>query len=82
MWGWWVIFPIIGLFFMVVMMWGMCGMSRGGHEQMGPMGMCGHADHDDGDDSALDVLRRRYAAGGLSDEQFDAMRHKLEDHSP
>ena len=50
---------------------------------MGPMGdMGGRSDADQtADDSALDVLRRRYAAGELSDAQFDAMRHKLEERS-
>ncbi|MDH3683942.1 MAG: SHOCT domain-containing protein [Acidimicrobiia bacterium] len=30
------------------------------------------------DESALDVLRRRYAAGELTDEEFDAKRRRLE----
>lgn len=74
--GWWVIMPIIGVIFMMVMMRGMFGMSRRGRGRMGPMDMCGYDGH--GDESALDVLRRRYAAGELGDEEFDAMRKKLE----
>jgi uncharacterized membrane protein len=31
-----------------------------------------------GDLDAIDVLRRRYAAGELADEEFDAMRRRLE----
>jgi uncharacterized membrane protein len=79
--GWWVIFPIICVIFMVVMMTRMSGSRRRGPGRgmgMGPMGMGGHSDEDDerGED-ALDILRRRYAAGELSDEEFDAMRRKL-----
>jgi uncharacterized membrane protein len=86
--GWWVIFPIIGLIFMLLMMsrmfgfWG-SGPRRGpgmGHMRMGPMrGMSGHGDENhSADDSALEVLRRRYAAGELTDEEFDAKRRRLE----
>jgi uncharacterized membrane protein len=47
--------------------------------RMGPMGMMGHDRHQDRtrDEDALDVLRRRYAAGELTDEEFDAKRRKL-----
>ena len=50
---------------------------------MGPMGMMGgDRGQDRGrDESTLDVLRRRYAAGELTDEQFDAMRRKLGDET-
>ncbi len=86
--GWWVIFPIIGLVFMLLMMsrmfgfWG-SGPRRGtgmGQMRMGPMGgMGGHGDENHrADDSALEVLRRRYAAGELTDEEFDAKRRRLE----
>jgi uncharacterized membrane protein len=42
------------------------------------MGMMGGEEDSARDDSALDVLRRRYAAGELTDEEFDTMRRKLE----
>ena len=71
--GWWVIFPIIGLICMVLMMSRMFGFWR-----RGPRGMGGHSDEDsERGESALDLLRRRYAAGELTDEEFDAMRRKL-----
>ena len=86
--GWWVIFPIIGLVFMLLMMSRMLGFwSRGPGRgtgprpmRMGPMGMMGDEREPDrtGDDDAIDVLRRRYAAGELTDEEFDAMRRRLE----
>ena len=86
--GWWVIFPIIGLVFMLLMMsrmlgfWGP-GPRRGtgmGSMRMGPMGMMG-GDRGHGselDEGSLEVLRRRYAAGELTDEEFDAKRRRLE----
>jgi uncharacterized membrane protein len=90
--GWWVIFPIIGLIFMVLMMSRMFGFRRrgsGSRRGMGPMGMGpmgmmgGHGDEHHGqdserDESALEVLGRRYAAGELTDEEFDAKRRRLE----
>ncbi len=92
--GWWMIFPIIGLVFMLLMMsrmlgfWGR-GPRRGtgmGPMRMGPMGMMGMMgmmgdDREQGserDESALEVLRRRCAAGELTDEEFDAKRRRLE----
>jgi hypothetical protein len=53
--------------------------TRMGLMRMGPMGMMGHDRHQDRtrDEDALDVLRRRYAAGELTDEEFDAKRRKL-----
>lgn len=81
--GIWVIFPIIFAVFLLVGIWRLLGFggpgtSRGGGT--GPMGMMGGDSGDDGrrKESAMDVLRRRYAAGEITDEQFDAMRRRLE----
>ncbi len=86
--GWWVIFPIIGLIFMLLMMSRMFGFGRRGSGKgrgmgpmgMGPMGMMGDDREPDSerDESALEVLRKRYAAGELTDEEFDAKRRRLE----
>ncbi len=85
--GVWVIFPIIGVIFMVLMMSRMFGFRRRGSGSgrgmgpmgMGPMGMGGHSEEDsERGESAMDLLRRRYAAGEFTDEQFDAMRRRLE----
>ncbi len=86
--GWWVIFPIIGLVCMVLMMSRMFGFRRRGSGSgkgmgpmgMGPMGMMGddHGQDSERDESALEVLRRRYAAGELTDEEFDTKRRRLE----
>jgi uncharacterized membrane protein len=47
---------------------------------MGSMGMMGgdREQHRERDASALEVLRRRYAAGELTDEEFDVKRRRLE----
>ena len=68
--GW--LMMIIGIVFMalivgLVFMWLM---------RMGPMGRRG--EERERDDSALEVLRRRYAAGELSDDEFEAKRRRLE----
>jgi uncharacterized membrane protein len=44
------------------------------------MGMMGddHKPDSERDESALEVLSRRYAAGELTDEEFDAKRRRLE----
>ena len=44
------------------------------------MGMMGddHKPDSERDESALEVLRRRYAGGELTDEEFDAKRRRLE----
>ena len=45
--------------------------------RMGPMG--GHGDQSQAaDEGALEVLRLRYAAGEITDEEFDAMHRRLE----
>lgn len=77
--GWWVIFPIVGLLCMVLMMSRMLGFwGRGPRRGIG-MGMMGDGrERDNEPDSALEVLRRRYAAGELTDEEFDAKRRRLE----
>ena len=84
--GWSVIFPIIGLIFMLLMMSRMFGFWRRGLRRgtgMGSMCMMGgdHGHHSERDESAVEMLRRRYAAGELTDEQFDAMRRRLEDQA-
>ncbi len=81
--GWWVIFPIIGMVLMLLMMSRMFGFWGRGPRRgtgMGPVRMMGdnHEQHGERDESVLGVLRRRYAAGDLTDEEFDAKRRRLE----
>ncbi len=84
----WVIFPILGLICMLLMMSRMFGFRRRasgrgmgmGPMRMGPTGMSDeHEQESERNDSALDVLRRRYAAGEITDEQFEAIRRKLKE---
>ncbi len=60
-------------------MLGFGGFGLGRVRGTGPMGMIGGDSDNYGqqDETALDVLRRRYAAGEINEEQFDAMRSKL-----
>ena len=83
--GWWVVFPVVMMIFIVMMMSRMFfprrAGSRGGSgmspTRMGPMG--GHGDQSQAaDEGALEVLRLRYAAGEITDEEFDAMHRRLE----
>ncbi len=81
--GWWVILPIIGMVLMLLMMSRMFGFWGRGPRRgtgMGPVRMMGdnHEQHGGRDESVLGVLRRRYAAGDLTDEEFDAKRRRLE----
>jgi putative membrane protein len=82
--GWWVIFPIIFMTFMLIMMF---MAMRGG----GPMGMMGGGHRHGADDEAeargrdrreasetpLEVAQRRYASGEISREEFQRIRDDL-----
>ena len=77
------IFPIIGLVCILLMMswmFGFWGRAPRRGTRMGSMGMMGgdREQHRERDASALEVLRRRYAAGELPDEEFDVKRRRLE----
>ncbi len=73
--GWWMMIPMT---FMVLMIFGL--WRRGPGMWTGPASM---GDHSQGDsqraESAVELLRRRYAAGEITGEQFDTMRRKLEE---
>ena len=83
--GWWVVFPVVMMIIMLLMMSRMFFSRRagsGGESGMGPMRMGpmgGHGDQSQAaDESAVEVLRRRYAVGELTHEEFDAMHRRLE----
>ena len=70
--GDWLIFPIIGLVFMALMLVVVLGVGRRGAAAEPPC-RWGPSSHDRRDD-ALEILRRRFAAGELTAEEFDSMR--------
>ena len=86
--GWWIIFPIVFMAFMLFMMLRM--MSGGG-----PMGMMGGGHQhgtdvesqsprqstrggSDANESPIEVARRRYASGEISREEFQRIRDDLD----
>ena len=74
--GWWMVLPMIFMVLVILLIFGF--WRRGSPMWMDRVG--GYPDADgDRAESAVGLLRRRYAAGELTDDQFDAMRRKLED---
>ncbi len=74
--GEWLIFPIIGLAFMVLVLVPVLGVGRRAAAAEPPCGW-GPSPRDRRDD-ALEILRRRLAAGELTAEEFDGMRRRLD----
>lgn len=78
--GPWFIFPIIGLAVMIIVVLLVFG-PRGPFSYFGRRG--GWGDHPESGrgssgESALDILKRRYASGELTREQFEQMRRDIE----
>jgi uncharacterized membrane protein len=77
--GAWIVFPLVGLTMMIVMVVMVTTMLRNSEQGSargwtpGPWVRGGDRD----DDSALEVLARRYAAGELSDDEFQRRRTAL-----
>lgn len=70
-WGWWMIFGwiwMIGLIAVVV--WAVTSLTRTGTGRE-------PARWQKTKETSLEILERRYAAGELSDEQFERMRRQL-----
>ena len=70
LWGGWWIVPLIMLGFVVVAALTMRSFMGGG--------ACGHTAARSGGDDALDIARRRYAAGEITREQYEEMRRDLD----
>ena len=70
LWGGWWIFPLIMLGFMVVAVLTMRSFMGGG--------ACGHTVARPGGGDALDIVRRRYAAGEITREQYEEIRRSLD----
>ena len=75
-WPWMLVFPLVGLVIMIVL--AILVFRRGGW-----MSRCmGGRGASEGQESAMDVLRRRYAAGEISREQFEQMKVDIQDDHP
>ena len=76
--GPWFVFPIIGLVLLVVVLFLVFG-PRGPYAHVGPRGGWGEPSDRSASagESALDILKRRYARGEITREQFDQMRRDV-----
>ncbi|MEE8392329.1 MAG: SHOCT domain-containing protein [Anaerolineae bacterium] len=73
--GWWIIFPIIGLIVMLTMMFLMFGRRGGFMGMRGGSGM--HSSESRESETPMAILRKRYAKGEISKEEFDQMKKGL-----
>jgi putative membrane protein len=76
--GFWFIFPIIGLVMMIVVLF-LVFWPRGPFAHFGPRGSWGGPSGGSATagESALDILKRRYARGEITREQFDQIRRDV-----
>lgn len=70
-WGWWMVFGWIWMIGIIaVVVWAVSSLTRSGADREPER-------PNDARSTPLEVLERRYAAGELSDEQFERMRRQL-----
>lgn len=64
--GWWWFMPILGIIFLGLIIWAVVALIRG---QGGPQST--------GADSALEILKRRYARGDIDKEEYEQKKKDL-----
>lgn len=69
MWIWPIILLVVGLLCVAAVVWVVQLSSRGGSHSVGLKSV---------DEAPAEILRRRYAGGEITKEQFDEMRRTLE----
>ncbi len=74
-WGWGMGIGIVLFWGLVI--WGIVALVGGLGRRDGSMGCCGHDEHSGHSDSALDVLKRRYAQGEIDKEEYEQKKRDL-----
>lgn len=71
-WGWWMAFGSVWMIvFWGLIVWAVVTLTRPRSDRNGERSAAREA-------TALEILERRYASGELSEEQFEAMRRRLQ----
>ncbi len=74
-WGGWWIFPIIMCVIMISFFFMMS--KRGGFRPPWSRGSDNHLNESTGSESALDIIKKRYAKGEITKEEFEQMKKDL-----
>ncbi len=69
--GWWWFMPLFGIFFWILIIWAIVAVIRGSVSG-------GHPTSPEHHESALDVLKKRYARGEISKEEFEEKKKDLQ----
>jgi len=72
-WGGWWIFPII----CIIMMFFFMMFRRGGFRPPGDQNSDTHHNESKDSETPIDILKKRYAKGEITKEQFDQMKRDL-----
>jgi putative membrane protein len=70
--GWMWLMPIFWILFLGLIIWGIVALVRGTGQPRGPDASSGQPD------SALEVLRKRYARGEINKEEYEEKKKDLE----
>lgn len=73
--GWWIIFPIIALIVMLIFVFLMFGRGGGFMGMRGGSGM--HNSESRESETPMAILRKRYAKGEITKEEYEEMKRDL-----